>query len=85
MCDFGRLDSASLWKSAPLFSTGTKEAELMVKELRWNLRSPAAPFVHGCAGVGAGRVERGVGPRLSTVFAERQGLSSPGSRVLVHR
>jgi hypothetical protein len=34
MGDFGRLDSASLWKSGPLFSTGTKEAELMVRELR---------------------------------------------------
>jgi hypothetical protein len=34
MWDFGRLGSASLWKSGPLFSTGTKEAELMVRELR---------------------------------------------------
>lgn len=85
MGDFGRLDSAGLWKSGPLFSTGTKEAELMVRELRLNLRSPAARFTVGCSGAGAGRIERGVGPRLSTVFAERQGLSSPGSRVLVHR
>src|SRR5258708_17001604 len=34
MLDFGGLGSASLWKSGPLFSTGTKEAELMVRELR---------------------------------------------------
>jgi hypothetical protein len=34
MWDFGRLGSAGLWKSGPLFSTGTKEAELMVRELR---------------------------------------------------
>jgi hypothetical protein len=32
--DFNRLGSATLWKSRPLFSTGTKEAELMVRELR---------------------------------------------------
>jgi hypothetical protein len=37
MGDFKRLGSASLWKSAPLFSTGPKEAELMVRELRLNL------------------------------------------------
>ena len=34
MWDFGWLGSASLWKSGPLFSTGTKEAKLMVRELR---------------------------------------------------
>ena len=34
MLDFGWLGSASLWKSGPLFSTGTKEAKLMVRELR---------------------------------------------------
>ena len=32
--DFDQLGSASLWKSRPLFSTATKEAELMVRELR---------------------------------------------------
>ena len=37
MGDFGRLDGASLWKSGPIFSTGTKEAELMVIELRVEL------------------------------------------------
>src|SRR4029077_2466179 len=34
MWDFRWLGSAGLWKSGPLFSTGTKEAELMVRELR---------------------------------------------------
>ena len=34
MWDFRWLGGASLWKSGPLFSTGTKEAELMVRELR---------------------------------------------------
>jgi hypothetical protein len=34
MGDFRRLGSVSLWKSSPLFSTGTTEAELMVRELR---------------------------------------------------
>jgi hypothetical protein len=34
MGDFGWLGSVSLWKSGPLFSTATTEAELMVSELR---------------------------------------------------
>jgi hypothetical protein len=34
MVEFGWLGSASLWKSGPLFSTGTTEAKLMVRELR---------------------------------------------------
>jgi hypothetical protein len=34
MGDFQRIGTANLWKSGPLFSTGTKEAELMVRELR---------------------------------------------------
>ena len=28
MWDFGQVGTASLWKSGPLFSTGTTEAEL---------------------------------------------------------
>ena len=39
MLDFKRLGSPSLWKSGPLFSTGPKEVELLVRELRLNLRS----------------------------------------------
>jgi len=44
MWDFGRLGSASLWKSGPLFSTGIKEAELMVRELRVEPAIAAARF-----------------------------------------
>src|SRR5260370_14688551 len=44
MLDFGWLGSASLWKSGPLFSTGTKEAELMVRELRVEPAVAAAPI-----------------------------------------
>jgi len=43
MWDFWGLGSASLWKSGPLFSTGTKEAKLMVREL------PVEPAVAGGA------------------------------------
>src|SRR5260370_12040890 len=42
MLDFGWLGSASLWKSGPLFSTGTKEAELMSGSFGLNLPSRAA-------------------------------------------
>jgi hypothetical protein len=85
MGDFGRLSSASLWKSGPLFSTGTKEAELMVRELRVEptvvrRRDSNRPGVSD----EAGKVGRGVGPRLSTVFAERDGRSSPGACILIH-
>ena len=38
MGDFGRVGTASLWKSGPFFSTGTSEAKLMIVELRLNLR-----------------------------------------------
>jgi hypothetical protein len=44
MGDFGQLGSASLWKSGPLFSTGIKEAELMVRELRVEPAIAAARF-----------------------------------------
>ena len=40
MWDFGQVGTVSLWKSGPLFSTGTGKAELMAVELRLNLRSP---------------------------------------------
>ena len=40
MWDFGQVGTVSLWKSGPLFSTGTSKAELMAVELRLNLRSP---------------------------------------------
>ena len=84
MLDFNRLGCATLWKSGPLFSTGPKEAELLVRELRLNLRSPAVLFVRRRGSDQAGNREGGVGPRLSTAFAERLGLPSPGARVLIH-
>jgi hypothetical protein len=36
MGDFGRVGTASLWKSGPFFSTGTSVAKLKVMELRLN-------------------------------------------------
>ena len=83
MGDFSGLSSVSLWKSGPLFSTGTTEAELMVRELRLNLRSPASRFTRRRRSGEAGNVEGGVGPRLSTAFAEQIGQPSPGSSVLI--
>jgi hypothetical protein len=85
MGDFGRLGSASLWKSGPLFSTGTKEAELMVRELRVEPAVARRRDSNRC-GVSdeVGKVGRGVGPRLSTAFAERDDRSSPGARILIH-
>jgi hypothetical protein len=38
MGDFGQVGAANLWKSGPFFSTGNSEAELMIVELRLNLR-----------------------------------------------
>jgi hypothetical protein len=83
MGDFSGLRTVSLWKSGPLFSTGTTEAELMVRELRLNLRSPASRFARRRPSGEAGNVEGGVGPRLSTAFAEQIGRPSPGSSVLI--
>jgi hypothetical protein len=83
MVDFSGLSSVTLWKSDPLFSTGTTEAELMVIELRLNLRSPASLFASRSEHGEAGNVEGGVGPRLSTAFAEQKGLPSPGPAVLI--
>jgi hypothetical protein len=85
MGDFGRLGSAGLWKSGPLFSTGTKEAELMVRELRVEpavarRRDSNRPRMSD----EAGKVGRGVGPKLSTAFAEQDGRSSPGACILIH-
>jgi len=36
MGDFGQVGTASLWKSGPLFSTGSSEAEPKMVELRLN-------------------------------------------------
>jgi hypothetical protein len=82
MGDFRQLSSGSLWKSGPLFSTGTKEAELMVRELRLNQRSAPARLRRGRSSAEAGDVDEGVGPRLSTAFAEQKGHPSPGPHIL---
>src|ERR1700737_4473254 len=84
MLDFNRLGSATLWKSGPLFSTGPKEAELLVRELRLNLQPPLARLAGSRLSDKVGMLERGVGPRLSTAFAERLGRPSPGANVLIH-
>jgi hypothetical protein len=83
MGDFRRLSSVSLWKSDPLFSTDTKEAELMVRELRLNQRSADARFARVARALKAGEVDEGVGPRLSTAFAEQNGHPSPGPNILM--
>ena len=84
MVDFGQVGAASLWKSGPLFSTGTKEAELMLEELRLNPRSPAARSRGRCLGTvvdtGGGLVD----PNLSTGFAGRAWLRSTGSTSPIH-
>ena len=78
MVDFGQVGTASLWKSGPLFSTGTKEAELMHKGLRVNPRSSGGRTWSRCPGgaAAAGGIRVSVG--LSTGFAERPGLRSTG-------
>jgi hypothetical protein len=83
MGDFSRLISVTLWKSGPLFSTGTTEAELEVRELRLNLRSPASRFARRRQRDEAGNLEGGVGTRLSTAFAEQKGPQSPGPDILI--
>jgi hypothetical protein len=82
MWDFGWLGSASLWKSGPLFSTGTKEAKLMVRSFGLNLPSPVARLAGLPRERSRRRGERGVGPRLSTTFAEQDSKSSPGLGIL---
>lgn len=57
----------------------------MVKELRLNLRSPAARFMSRLVGAGAGKGRRGFGPRLSTAFAERPPPLSPGTAGVIDR
>jgi hypothetical protein len=81
MADLRQLHIVSLWKSRPFFSTATKEAELKVIELRLNLRSPAVLFVRRRGSDQAGNREGGVGPRLSTAFAEQNSRPSPGPLV----
>ena len=78
MWDFGQVGTASLWKSGPLFSTGTKEAELMLEELRLNPRSPGARSWGRSPGQHAGADGDKVKRSLSTGFAERCAAESTG-------
>jgi hypothetical protein len=53
--DFGQVGTANLWKSDLIFSTGRKEAELKIVQLRLNLRSAAARFHGSRRGRGSSR------------------------------
>ena len=83
--DFGQAGTASLWKSYPLFSTGTKEAELMLEELRLNPRGPGARS----GGRSLGRVRppeaTAVDPNLSTTYSEWLRLRSTGGESRIHK
>src|SRR2546427_1894179 len=83
--DFGQVGAASLWKSGPLFSTGTKEAELMLGELRCSLRAPAKRPTGGCPGVSAATDVAVVDPNLSTGFADGARWRSTGAHASIHR
>jgi hypothetical protein len=76
--DFGQVGTANLWKSAPLFSTGTKEAELMHEELRLNPRSPGARSWGRSPGEHAATDSKKVKGSLSTGFAEGGAAESTG-------
>jgi len=84
MVDFGQVGTANLWKSGPLFSTGTKEAELMLEGLRLSPRSSGARTWGRCSGevaaAGSDRVRSG----LSTGFAEGPRDRSTGPAGLIH-
>src|SRR5258708_35851348 len=74
MLDFGWLGSASLWKSGPLFSTGTKEAELMVRELRVEPAVAGGAIGGGAPGaVTPERGKRGFGPGVPQPLANGEG------------
>ena len=82
--DFGQVGAASLWKSGPLFSTGTKEAELMLEELRLNPRTMAAQLGGRCPGQTRASDDAKVDPILSTGSAEGARLRSTGPRRRIH-
>jgi hypothetical protein len=83
MGDFEQVGAANLWKSGPLFSTGTKEAELMRSSSglicgRLEGQLVGAPWASRQQVMG-GRFDR----RLSTAFAERQRAPSTGVESLI--
>lgn len=73
MGDFGQVGTANLWKSGPLFSTGTSNAELMVTEPRLNLRSRLMRCPDGFVGEMAGKDGIELAPSCP------QHLQSPGA------
>ena len=83
--DFGQVGAANLWKSGPLFSTDTKEAELMLEELRLSPRAPGARSWGRCRGAVAASSDVEVKRRLSTGYAERARLRSTGRPGPIHR
>src|SRR5258708_40229386 len=84
MVDFGQVGTANLWKSGPLFSTGTKEAALMLERLRLNPPSSGARTWRRCSGEFAAAASNRVEPALSTGFADRPGLRSTGPTGPIH-
>ena len=85
MGDFGRLGSVSLWKSGPFFSTGTSDAELMVKGASVEPAVACHAMPGRLSGRNAGKGWNGVGPKLSTAFPEQRGQSSPGAGILTDK
>jgi hypothetical protein len=78
MGDFGRVGAASLWKSGPLFSTASKEAELMLDELRLNPEASVARLGPRSRDAMSGGGGADIAPSLSTGFAEQSEPRSTG-------
>lgn len=80
MVGFEQGGRANLWKSGRLFSTGTKEAALMLGEPGLNPRGPAGQLGYACARPRAASKRREAALSLSTAFAEGECSSSTGGR-----
>jgi hypothetical protein len=77
MGDFGRVGAASLWKSAPFFSTGADKMKPMRSGLRLNLCSPARNSMSAERAEEQEEMGGDFDPRLSTVFARGGGPLPP--------
>jgi hypothetical protein len=77
MGDFEQVGAANLWKSGPFFSTGAKETELEMMELRLNLCSRARNTKFASRAREQEEMGGVFDPRLSTAFARRGGLLPP--------
>jgi hypothetical protein len=82
---FQPADEASLWKTGPVFSTGSKEAEHMVPEVQLNLRSTGDTMLEGHFGPDHRGTEEIDGPNLCTAFTERTRLVPPGGAAPTER